>query len=237
LGNRPEVMRGCELLERPWRREDYGTLLRRVEPALDLEARLAAASQGKGTAGSAAAQAEAIAARANDAALRDAANALAVKAGSLARYLGNGPQGYWYDLLDHAFQVTVAPTLVDPVVVHHFPLESSPLAHSADGVHAEKWELYAGGVRVALAQRELMDAAAQRVRFEHLERLRRQGYELVPEPDESFVGDLTRWPAGKPLIGMGVYLDRLAGIALGLLTEGAAGQERMLPNLFKQGRA
>jgi lysyl-tRNA synthetase class II len=165
--------------------------------------------------------------------LRETCAALANRAGNLASYLRAGPQGYWYDFLDHAFRTQIAPTLKGPIVVHGLPLESSPLAESTDGIHCEKWELYIDGVRVALGQRELMDASAQKVRFQHIDNLRRLGYELLPEPDERFLKDLERWPAGQPLIGMGVYMDRLAGSALGLVKGDGQGQERMIPNLFK----
>lgn len=236
-----EAKKASAMLLRPWKREEFANLLRAVDPAFDLEALLRGAAKGAPaqTQGSqpdgATLQSRAIEARANDSALREAALGLAYRAGGLSQYLRLGPQGYWYDFIDHAFQTRVAPGLMEPTIVHRLPLESSPLAESADGIHCEKWELYAGGIRVALAQKELMDAAAQRVRFEHLDRLRQLGYELVPEPDEGFVGALERWPAEKPLIGMGVYIDRLAGLALGALGQDATGQERMIPNLFKIG--
>lgn len=226
---------GAALLLKPWRKATYASLFNKVDPKFDLEKLLGRNSRGKAKGGGPLAQAEAIAARAADEGLRTEAAGLAYNAGKLAPYIRNGAQGYWYDFLDHAFQVRIAPTLMDPVLVHELPLESSPLAESSDGIHCNKWELYVGGVRVALAQRELMEAKAQRVRFAHLERLRKLGYDLVPEPDEGFANDLERWPSTKPLIGMGVYLDRLAGIALGVMDESGRGLERMIPNLFKVG--
>ena len=225
----------CALLRGPWQRQEFPALLRSIDPGFDLEGLLRQSLERSQTKGAprATLQAEAIDARASDGDLRDAAAGLASKAGELGQYLRAGPQGYWYDFIDHAFQTQVAPTLAGPVIVHRLPLESSPLAESADGIHCEKWELYVNGVRIALAQQELMDAEAQRVRFAHLDHLRRLGYELQPEPDESFIAELERWPAERPLIGMGVYIDRLAGIILGILGEDGRGQERMIPNLFK----
>ncbi len=226
----------CARLRRPWARRTFAELILGMEPKADLERILQSAS-GMTTARAKAArpqsQARAIEARAGDARLRETCAGLAYRAGNLASYLRAGPQGYWYDFLDHAFRTQIAPTLKGPIVVHGLPLESSPLAESTDGIHCEKWELYIDGVRVALAQRELMDASAQKVRFQHIDNLRRLGYELLPEPDERFLKDLERWPAGQPLIGMGVYMDRLAGSALGLVKGDGQGQERMIPNLFK----
>ncbi|MBI3743218.1 MAG: hypothetical protein HY261_02905 [Chloroflexi bacterium] len=213
-------------LHRPWERKTYAELLRTLDPAFELETLLrhtwAQISRSGGDA--TARQAKAIQARAEDARLRDACAELAYQSGRLAPYLRVGPQGYWYDFLDHAFRMRIAPTLKGPVLVHGLPLESSPLAESEDGVHCQKWELYVDGLRVALAQR---------VRFQHLDHLRRLGYDLLPEPDETFIDELGRWPAGRPLIGMGVYVDRLAGSVLGIVTKDGTGQERMLPNLFK----
>jgi len=216
-------------LRGPWEHRRYADLLRDVDGEFDLDSLLRRSGGGE----SAQAQAEAIELRASDPALREAATKLAYLSGGLAPYLRVGPHGYWYDFVEHAFRTRVAPTLKGPVIIEGLPLESSPLAHSEDGVHCHKWELYVDGLRIALAQRELMDAEAQRVRFQHLDRLRRLGYDLLPEPDESFAEDLERWPAGQPLIGMGVYVDRLAGAVLGLLNDEGKGQEKMLPHLFK----
>ena len=221
-----------------WERRTYAELLRRVDPDFDLEELLQSASEELvQAAGSdvnrAELHAQAIEARAGDGRLRDAAMGLAYQSGELAPYLRAGPQGYWFDFVDRAFRTKVAPGLDGPMIVHGLPVESSPLAESDDGIHSLKWELYLDGVRVALGQRELMDAEAQTVRFQHLDRLRRQGYDLLPEPDETFLEDLARWPAERPVIGMGIYLDRLAGSLLGLVSGDGHGQERMLPNLYK----
>jgi lysyl-tRNA synthetase class 2 len=216
-------------LRGPWERRRYSDLLRTVDADFDLDALLSRSRSGN----SALAQAEAIESRASDPVLREAATRLAYLSGGLAPYLRVGPHGYWYDFVEHAFRTRVAPTLKGPVIIEGLPLESSPLAQSEDGVHCRKWELYVDGLRVALAQRELMDADAQRVRFQHLDRLRRLGYDLLPEPDESFVKELEHWPSDQSLIGMGVYVDRLAGAVFGLLNDAGKGQERMLPHLFK----
>ena len=222
-------------LKGEWPRRSLGELLRESDGSFDLEALLEQSWSRLQSSGDdpVEAHAAAIEARARDAELRDGAADLAYRSGNITPYLRMGPQGYWYDLVEHAFKAKAAPQLQGPTIIEGFPLESSPLAHSDDGIHARKWELYMGGLRVALAQRELMDAAAQTVRFEHLDRLRRLGYDLLPEPDESFLADLERWPAERPVIGMGVYIDRLAGYILGLLEDDRLGQERMLPNLFK----
>ncbi|MCL0101730.1 hypothetical protein M1O29_01420 [Dehalococcoidia bacterium] len=217
-----------DLLTKTWSTKNYGTLLSSIDDTFELDALLNAATSGSGDAAS-------IEARASDARLHEAASSLAYKAGNMAPYLRLGPQGYWHDLVDHAFQTKVAPTLIEPTLVHGFPLESSPLAESTDAIHCDKWELYAGGIRIALAQTELMNAEAQKVRFEHLQDLRALGYDVLPEPDDNFVAELERWPSGKSLAGMGLYIDRLAGLALGLISDDGSGQERMIPNLYKKG--
>lgn len=229
----------CARLRLPWQRRSYAELLSTLDGGLDLERLLRSSwSQTvKGKGDDAALQAKAMETRAADPRLREAAATLTYRVGKLAPYLRTGPQDYWYDFLDHAFQTKVAPTLKGPIIVHGLPVESSPLAASNDGIHCEKWELYLDGVRVALGQRELMDPQAQKVRFQHLDRLRRLGYDLMPEPDERFIDDLASWPAGRPLIGLGLYLDRVAGSMLGLVQEDGRGQERMVPHLFKSSEA
>ena len=216
-----------------WARLGFGDALRNLDTAFDLEG-LLAKSAPRSNGADAEAQAEAIEVRAADTALVTASEGLLRRTADLSPYLRRGPQGYWFEFLERAFREGVAPSLVQPTVVHSLPLESSPLAQSSDGVHCDKWELYMGGLRVALAQRELMDAEAQAVRFRHIDHLRRQGYDVLPEPDRRFVEELRRWPAGTPLVGMGIYVDRLLGVILGLVTPDGRGQERMLPNVFKR---
>ena len=232
--------KASERFQGKWQRRTFGDLLQKIDSSFDLEELLTTSSRpatGGPTSGSTASTAElhsqAIDARAADTKLRDAAANLAYQAGGLAPYLRTGPQGYWFEFLEHAFRAKIAPELQGPIIVHGFPLEASPLADSDDGIHCLKWELYVDGVRIALAQRELMDAGAQKIRFQHLERLRRLGYNLLPEPDESFLQALEAWPTDRTLIGMGVYVDRLAGALLGILGSDGKGQERMLPHLYK----
>ncbi len=228
----PEAKAGAKSLRAPWERKRYSDLLKTIDPKFDLELLLQPkVKPAKGD--RVALHAAALESRANDAALRDASAALAYKTGGLEAKLRTGPQGYWYDYIDHAFRTKVAPKLAGPVVVYDTPLESSPLAESEDGIHAQKWDLYHNGVRIALGQRELMDANAQTVRFKHLDTLRRLGYGLLPEPDEAFLDELKKWPQTKPVIGMGLYMDRLAGSLFGIVAPDGSGQERILPNLFK----
>ena len=178
--------------------------------------------------------AEAIEVRAADADLVAASERVLRQVADLTPYLRMGPQGYWFDFVERAFRQGIVPSFTEPTVVHSLPLESSPMAQSSDGVHCDKWELYMGGLRVALAQRELMDANVQAVRFRHIAHLRRQGYDVLPEPDKEFVEVLRKWPVGAPLVGMGIYVDRLIGLILGLVGPDGRGQEQMLPNVFKR---
>lgn len=218
-----------------WERRQFGDLLQELDSNFELERLLhkSVPKMRRSAASAAASDALAIEARASDPALRSAAANLVYQAGDVAEYLRAGPQGYWWEFVERAFRTRVAPNLQGPVIVEGFPLEASPLVQSDDSVHGMKWELYAGGVRVAIGSRELMNAADLKVRFQMLDRLRRLGYGRLPEPDAAFLAELEGWPRERPLIGMGIYVDRLAGILLGLLTAAGKGQERMLPNLFK----
>ncbi len=225
----------AQALQGKWPRAQFGDLLQGLDKNFDLDGLLRASlPKMRRSAGSAAAMdALAIEARANDPALRSAAANLVYQGGDLAQYLRAGPQGYWWEFVERVWRTRVAPTLKGPLIVEGFPVEASPLVQSDDGIHALKWELYLNGVRIALGSRELMDAEDLKVRFQMLDRLRRLGYGQLPEPDEAFLTELEAWPTGRPLIGLGIYVDRLAGSLLGLLKKDGRGQERMLPNLYK----
>jgi len=216
-----------------WSRIGFAESLKKLDEGFDLDELLASAGSGvvaKGADG----HAEAIEVRAADADLVAASERVLRQVADLTPYLRMGPQGYWFDFVERAFRQGIVPSFTEPTVVHSLPLESSPMAQSSDGVHCDKWELYMGGLRVALAQRELMDANVQAVRFRHIDHLRRQGYDVLPEPDKEFVEVLRKWPVGAPLVGMGIYVDRLIGLILGLVSPDGHGQEQMIPNVFKR---
>ncbi len=73
----------------------------------------------------------------------------------------------WAQLVDHAFSHFVEPTLIQPTIVHDYPLELSPFARATDGdpTLTERFEYFAGGMELGNAFSEINDAQEQAERF------------------------------------------------------------------------
>lgn len=116
-------------------------------------------------------------------------------------------------LLNWAFLNGIEPHLLRnrPLFITHYPASMAALARlTADGKHAERFELYLGGIELANGFSELNDPEQQRHRFE-IERQERIRAGKSPHPvDEQFLFAL-EWgmpPAG----GVAVGIDRLTAI-------------------------
>jgi lysyl-tRNA synthetase class 2 len=74
----------------------------------------------------------------------------------------------WAQLVDHAFSHYVEPGLVQPTIVHDYPVELSPFARPTDddATLTERFEYFAGGMELGNAFTEINDAAMQQVRFD-----------------------------------------------------------------------
>jgi lysyl-tRNA synthetase, class II len=74
----------------------------------------------------------------------------------------------WPQLVDHAFSHYVEPGLVQPTIVHDYPVELSPFARLTDDDPAltERFEYFAGGMELGNAFTEINDAEEQRRRFD-----------------------------------------------------------------------
>ncbi len=74
----------------------------------------------------------------------------------------------WIQLVDHAFGHFVEPGLVEPTIVHDYPVELSPFARLTDDDETitERFEYFAGGMELGNAFTEINDAEEQRARFE-----------------------------------------------------------------------
>ena len=74
----------------------------------------------------------------------------------------------WAQLVDHAFAHYVEPELIQPTIVHDYPVELSPFARPIDDdpTLTERFEYFAGGMELGNAFSEINDAATQQARFD-----------------------------------------------------------------------
>jgi lysyl-tRNA synthetase class 2 len=116
----------------------------------------------------------------------------------------------WAQLVDHAFSYYDEPTLVQPTIVHDYPIEISPFARSTDDDETltERFEYFAGGMELGNAFSEINDSEEQQERF------RRQS-ELVggEQEDPDYVEALSY--GMPPTGGLGLGIDRLAMLLTG----------------------
>jgi lysyl-tRNA synthetase class 2 len=81
----------------------------------------------------------------------------------------------WPQLVDHAFGHFVEPGLIEPTIVHDYPVELSPFARPTEDDRSltERFEYFAAGMELGNAYTEINDAAEQQRRFdeqsEHVE--------------------------------------------------------------------
>ena len=69
----------------------------------------------------------------------------------------------WPQLVDHAFSHFVEPGLVQPTIVHDYPIELSPFARLTDDdpTLTERFEYFAGGMELGNAFTEINDPDEQ----------------------------------------------------------------------------
>jgi lysyl-tRNA synthetase class 2 len=116
----------------------------------------------------------------------------------------------WTQLVDHAFSHYVEPGLIQPTIVHDYPVELSPFARPTEGdpTLTERFEYFAGGMELGNAFTEINDAAMQQERFEQ------QSEQVEGERgDPDYVEALSY--GMPPTGGIGLGIDRLVMLLTG----------------------
>jgi lysyl-tRNA synthetase, class II len=116
----------------------------------------------------------------------------------------------WAQLVDHALGHFVEPELIEPTILHDYPVELSPFARSLDDDPSmtERFEYYVAGMELGNAYSELNDPDEQARRFTE------QDAEVLGEPgDPDYLEALAY--GMPPTGGLGLGLDRLVMLLTG----------------------
>jgi lysyl-tRNA synthetase, class II len=110
----------------------------------------------------------------------------------------------WAQLVDHALSAFVEPALIEPTILHDYPLELSPFARAtdADPTIVERFEYFVGGMELGNAFTEINDPDEQAERFAQQATL--DGGE---QGDPDYVEALAY--GMPPTGGLGLGIDRL----------------------------
>jgi lysyl-tRNA synthetase, class II len=121
----------------------------------------------------------------------------------------------WAQLVDHALTAFVEPALIEPTILHDYPVELSPFARTTDDDPSlvERFEFFVGGTELGNAFSELNDAEEQAARFAMQQAEREAGDETAEEGDPDYVEALSY--GMPPTGGLGLGIDRLAMVLTG----------------------
>src|SRR5215217_4252915 len=126
------------------------------------------------------------------------------------REVDTGADKSWAQLVDHSLSSFVEPALIQPTILHDYPLELSPFARATDDDPSivERFEYFVGGMELGNAFTEINDADEQAARFAQ------QASEAGGEPgDPDYVEALAY--GMPPTGGLGLGIDRLAMVLTG----------------------
>jgi len=116
----------------------------------------------------------------------------------------------WAQLVDHAFSHFVEPELIEPTIVHTYPVELSPFARRTDDdpSFTERFEYFVGGMELGNAYSEINDPEEQAERFAEQAKLT-GGVQGDPDYVEALAYGM------PPTGGLGLGIDRLAMVLTG----------------------
>ena len=121
----------------------------------------------------------------------------------------------WAKLVDHAHSHFVEPGLIQPTILHDYPIELSPFARATDDdpTLVERFEYFVGGMELGNAFTEINDAEEQAARFAVQEQERAAGDVEAEAGDPDYVEALSY--GMPPTGGIGLGIDRLAMVLTG----------------------
>ncbi len=113
------------------------------------------------------------------------------------------------------FEKHVEPNLIQPTIIHQYPVEVSPLAkkNPNDPAFTDRFEIFCAGMEIGNAYTELNDPQEQRRRFDQQLAQRERGDEEAHQMDEDFIRALCY--GMPPTAGEGIGIDRLTMILSG----------------------
>ncbi len=116
----------------------------------------------------------------------------------------------WSKLVDHALSHVLEPDLIEPTILHDYPVELSPFARPTDDDPAivERFEYFVGGMELGNAFTEINDPDEQAERFAQ-QAADASGQQGDPDYVEALAYGM------PPTGGLGLGIDRLAMVLAG----------------------
>jgi lysyl-tRNA synthetase class 2 len=116
----------------------------------------------------------------------------------------------WSKLVDHALSHFVEPDLIEPTILHDYPVEVSPFARPTDDDPSivERFEFFVGGMELGNAFTEINDPDEQAERFAQ-QAADAAGQQGDPDYVEALAYGM------PPTGGLGLGIDRLAMVLTG----------------------